>query len=76
MYEEFVNVIKILKELMPENVASEIKPWGKRLPSFLGQVATKLLSNILIGKGIIRVGEGIIRAGGYFNVTSPFKNCW
>ena len=24
--EEFVNVIKILKELVPENVADEIKP--------------------------------------------------
>ena len=43
----------------------------------IGKIAAKLLSNILIGKGIIRVGEGecIIRAGGYFNVSSSFKKC-
>ena len=39
----------------------------------LGTLGTRLLGNILAGKGINRAGEGIVRAG-YGNKRQDYEN--
>ena len=42
----------------------------------LGTLAARLLGNMLLGKGKIRVGEGTIELFKIFNATSSFKKFW